>query len=88
MSNSLHHINHQLCERQVRNAEALDILLRVHERGAANDNSRRTSMRSIIRQALGREPESLWMTIAGTAALFLIPIVFALVAVAFGWGKQ
>ena len=42
-------------------------------------------MRSIIRQACGLEPEPLWMSLLGTVAVFTIPAVFALVAVAFGW---
>jgi hypothetical protein len=45
-------------------------------------------MRKFIRQACGLEPESLWMSIAGTAAVFLIPGAFVLAAVALGWGPR
>ena len=34
-------LDYRQSERQARNAEALDILLRVQERGAANDNTRK-----------------------------------------------
>lgn len=44
-------------------------------------------MRSLIRQACGQEPESLWMTVAGAAAVFIIPAMLTLYAVAFGWGR-
>ena len=44
-------------------------------------------MRSLLRQACGLEPEPVWMSLLGTIAIFVTPAVFALVAVAFGWGK-
>lgn len=45
-------------------------------------------MRSIIRQAYGHEPEPVWMSVAGAAAVFLIPALVTLVAVALGWDGQ
>ena len=44
-------------------------------------------MHRLMRQALGQEPESFWMSALGAVAAFAIPVAFALVAVAFGWGK-
>jgi hypothetical protein len=44
-------------------------------------------MRSIWNQAIGREPESFWMSMLGVVGAFAIPVAFAFVAVAFGWGR-
>ncbi len=45
-------------------------------------------MRKLFDQALGRQPEPLWMSALGAIAAFLAPIALVACAVAFGWSGQ
>jgi hypothetical protein len=85
MSNSLHYMNHQLCERQARNAEALDILLRVQEKGAANDNTRsRDNTATLIIVLAWATCIYLGYSFADTA----LEPVFSWALGALGWGQS